>query len=44
MFMAWMEYKKAFDSVSHNWNGKCLNIFLKYQKHSAVMNTSMKFW
>ncbi|KAG8140254.1 hypothetical protein E2320_002952, partial [Naja naja] len=28
-----IEYKKAFVSVSDNWSGKCVNVFLKQQKH-----------
>ena len=41
---AWVDYKKAFDSVPHTWIIKCMEIFKLSPKLIDFMKTSMKNW
>ena len=34
--MAWIDYKKAFDSLPHSWINSCLTYFGISKKHSEV--------
>ena len=50
--IAWIDYKKAFDSIPHSWIGECLETFKispvirKFLFHHAYVenNISFKHW
>ena len=42
--MAWIDYKKAFDSVPHSWIQKCLKLYNINEKIRTVICHSMKLW
>ena len=42
--MAWMDYKKAFDSVPHSWILKTLRMYSFIEKVIRFMETSMNKW
>ena len=41
---AWIDYKKAFDSVSHSWVLKCIEMFKISPIIREFMKSSMKKW
>ena len=42
--MAWIDYRKAYDSVPHSWIMKCLEMYKVDQKIYQVIEASMKEW
>ena len=41
---AWIDYKKAFDSMSHTWIINCLEIFKLSPIYINFIKTTMKLW
>ena len=42
--MAWIDYKKAFDSVPHSWIVKCMEMYKINTKLQEVIISSMTEW
>ena len=42
--IAWIDYKKAFDSVSHSWIEKCLETFKISPALRNFLSHSMRLW
>ena len=41
---AWIDYKKAFDSVPHSWILKCIQLYKVHPIVSRFIECSMKSW
>ena len=41
---AWIDYKKAFDSVPHSWILKCLQMYQIHQVLITLIEESMRQW
>ena len=41
---AWIDYKKAFDSMSHTWIINCLEIFKLSPIYINFIKTTIKLW
>ena len=44
LYMAWIDYKKAFDSVPHSWIIKCMKTYKVSNNIIKFMQNSMKEW
>ena len=44
MAVAWIDYRKAYDMVSHSWIQKCMELFGVEVNVRSFVNTSMKKW
>ena len=44
MAVAWIDYRKADDMVSHSWIQKCMELFGVEVNVRSFVNTSMKKW
>lgn len=44
LYMTWLDFCKAFDSVPHDWILKCLSLYGIHPKICEVIATSMQFW
>ena len=42
--MAWIDYKKAYDMVSHSWISECLEMSGIANNVQGFLNNSMKSW
>ena len=42
--MAWADYKKAYDMVTHSWISECLEMFGIANNVQDFLNKSMKSW
>jgi hypothetical protein len=42
--VAWIDYKKAYDSVPHSWIFKILQIYKIHQSICALVQQSMQHW
>ena len=42
--MAWIDYKKAYDSVPHSWILQCLKLYKVNEKIQDVISHSMNLW
>ena len=42
--MAWIDYKKVYDMVSHSWISECLEMFGIANNAQDFLNNSMKSW
>ena len=42
--MAWIDYKKAYDMVTHGWISECLEMFGIASNVQDFLNNSMKSW
>ena len=42
--LAWIDYKKAYDSVPHSWILKCLKLYKVNPKLTTLIKTSMSHW
>ena len=42
--MAWIDYKKAYDSIPHSWILRCLQLYKIDENIQAVIHQSMKLW
>ena len=42
--MAWIDYKKAFDSVPHSWILRCLELYNINDEIRAFLRTQMTKW
>ena len=44
LYITWLDFHKAFDSVSHDWILKCSSLYGIHPKICGVIATSMQFW
>jgi len=44
LFMSWVDFRKAYDSVLHDWIILCLKLFGVHGKLVGFLNNSMKLW
>ena len=44
MSTAWIDYKKAFDSVPHSWIPKCLHMYKIHPVLITFIEESMSQW
>jgi len=44
LFMSWVDFRKAYDSVPHDWIIQCLKLFGVHGKLVGFLNNSMKLW
>ena len=44
MSMAWIDYKKAYDSVPHSWILKCLEMVGAAKNMISIISNSMVNW
>ena len=42
--MAWIDYKKAYDMVSHSWIMECLDMIVAADAVKCILGESMKTW
>ena len=42
--MAWIDYRKAFDSLPHAWIVKCMNLYKVPQNIQNIVKSSMQLW
>jgi len=42
--LAWVDYRKAYDSVSHSWLLECLQMFKLHSSLQLFLSLSMKQW
>eukprot|EP00117_Sycon_ciliatum_P024937 scpid59285/ scgid3310/ len=42
--MAWVDYKKAYDMVPHDWIERCLELFGIHESVRRLMTVSMAQW
>ena len=42
--MAWIDFRKAYDSVPHDWLLKCLNLFGVHKNICSLIAQSMLYW
>ena len=42
--VGWIDYRKAFDMIPHNWILECLKIFGVNNEIHALLQESMKHW
>jgi len=42
--MAWIDYRKAYDSVPHSWIMRCLQLYKVDQKIYRFITASMEYW
>ena len=42
--MAWIDYKKAYDMVSHSWIIECLDLFGVVENIKSLLGNSMEKW
>ena len=42
--MAWIDYKKAYDMVSHSWIMECLDMIGAADAVKCLLGESMKTW
>ena len=41
---AWLDYKKAFDSVPHSWMTKCMQVYKLDPQVFTLIMKAMTFW
>ena len=44
LFMAWIDYKKAFDSVPHSWILTCLELYKVHSNICKLIQNVMQYW
>ena len=44
LFMAWIEYKKAYDSVPYSWILSCLDLYKVHPRLCAFLQNVMQYW
>jgi len=44
LFMAWIDYKKAYDSVPHSWILRCLELYKVHPKLCSFISNVMQYW
>ena len=44
LFMAWIDYKKAFDSLPHSWISQCLKFFGICENIENLLDNAMTKW
>ena len=42
--MAWIEYKKAYDSVPYSWILECLRLYMIDHRLATFIRQSMLYW
>ena len=42
--MAWIDYRKAYDTVTHSWSKECLDLFGVAENIKTLLVNSMEKW
>ena len=42
--MAWVDYKKAYDMITHSWIVKCLRMFAAAENMVLLLERRMNQW